>query len=304
MIRDRFRRPLTSVRISVTRRCNLNCIYCHKEGIRESKSEMTPGEIERIIGICTGFGIKKVKITGGEPLMRSDICKIVLGISSIDGVEEVSMTSNGTMLADYASCLKRSGLDRINISLDTLKPDVFSYITSGGELEQALAGVESAIDAGFRPVKLNVVVMRGINDNEIEEIMRRYSMDGVVVQLIELMETGNGFFKEHFFSLNEFEDILKKSAEEVTVRRFMQGRRKYYINSGQVEVVRPMHNTEFGARCTRMRITPDGKFKPCLMRSDNHVDFLSSMRAGATDLELRQLFKEALDNREPYFKKK
>lgn len=236
--------------------------------------------------------------------MRSDICKIVLGISSIDGVEEVSMTSNGTMLADYASCLKRSGLDRINISLDTLKPDVFSYITSGGELEQALAGVESAIDAGFRPVKLNVVVMRGINDNEIEEIMRRYSMDGVVVQLIELMETGNGFFKEHFFSLNEFEDILKKSAEEVTVRRFMQGRRKYYINSGQVEVVRPMHNTEFCARCTRMRITPDGKFKPCLMRSDNHVDFLSSMRAGATDLELRQLFKEALDNREPYFKKK
>ncbi|MBI5229632.1 GTP 3',8-cyclase MoaA [Candidatus Micrarchaeota archaeon] len=303
MIYDRFERPITGVRISVTSRCNLRCIYCHKEGIEESCTEMTPEEISRIIKVCAKFGVTRVKITGGEPLLREDICEIV-ELSHVDGVNDVSMTTNGTLLEEYAEDIKSAGLNRINVSLDTLKPEVFSHITRGGKLEEVLNGVETAIEAGLKPVKLNMVVMEGINEKEIHDVLKNYSRDGVVLQLIELVNTDSEFFKKYFFDLDTVERSFEKSSDRVTVRKLMHGRRKYSVNGSVVEIVKPMHNTEFCAKCTRIRITPDGKFKPCLMRGDNLVDFLTVMRSGASDSKLEELFKEAVLLREPYFKVK
>ncbi len=302
MIYDKFERPVISARISITHRCNLDCIYCHREGIFEdSKDEMTPEEISRIIGICAKNGVKKVKITGGEPLLREDVTDIIGGISNL-GIEDISMTTNGTYLRDYAISLKKSGLKRINVSLDTLRPEVFKEITKGGNLEKVTEGIEAAIEAGLYPVKLNVVAMKGINDGEIKELMDNYSKNGVVLQLIELMDIDKDVFARYYYGLDALEEELAANASDVKVRKHMQGRKKYTLNGCEVEVIRPMHNSDFCAHCTRIRITADGKFKPCLMRTDNFIDFLTPMREGAGDEELEALFKEAVQRREPFQK--
>ena len=302
MIYDKFKRPVLSARMSITQRCNLDCIYCHKEGIFEdSKEEMTPEEISRIVGICAKNGIKRVKITGGEPLLRSDAADIVGRISRL-GIEDISMTTNGTYLRDYASRLKESGLKRINVSLDTLNPEVFKRITGGGNLDRVTEGIEAAIEAGLYPVKLNIVALKEINDGEIKELLDHYSRDGVVLQLIELMDIDKEVFDRYYYSLDDIEKEFETNASDVRVRKFMQGRKKYTLNGSEVEVIRPMHNTDFCAHCTRIRITADGKFKPCLMRTDNFVDFLTPMREGADDKKLEESFKEAVDSREPFFK--
>ena len=171
MIYDNCGRPLTSMRISITSRCNLNCIYCHHEGItRNTGIEMTPEEIEEIVRISTEFGVRKVKITGGEPLLRKDIVSIVKKISDVSGVEDVSLTTNAMFLEKLAKELKIAGLNRINISIDTLKSKVFSEITQGGNLSTVQRGIEKAIEVGLKPVKLNMVIMKGINNREIHNI--------------------------------------------------------------------------------------------------------------------------------------
>jgi cyclic pyranopterin phosphate synthase len=233
--------------------------------------------------------------------LRSDVIDIVGGISKL-GIEDISMTTNGTYLRDYAVRLKESGLKRINVSLDTLKPKVFKEITKGGNLDRVTEGIEAAIEAELYPVKLNVVAMKGINDGEIKELLDHYSIDGVVLQLIELMDMDKEIFEKYYYSLDDLENEFKTNASDIRVRKFMQGRKKYTINGSQVEVIRPMHNTDFCAHCTRIRITADGKFKPCLMRTDNLVDFLTPMREGARDEKLHELFKEAVERREPFSK--
>lgn len=304
MITDGYGRPLTSARISITHRCNLSCVYCHREGVNyRPRDEMTPEEIGRITSILAKHGVSKVKLTGGEPLIRSDVREIVSEIAAIEGIMEVSMTTNGVHLSEYAKGLKEAGLRRVNVSLDTLKEGVFSELTRGGKLEDVLRGIESALDVGLKPVKLNMVVMKGINEGEINEMLEFSSRDGIVLQLIELMATGNGFYREHFYDLDGVEAGFEKVARGVVTRKFMQGRKKYLLNGAQVEVVKPMHNTEFCSNCTRIRVTADGKFKPCLMRRDNLVDFLSAMRAGASDSELEKLLVKAMQMREPFFKR-
>jgi cyclic pyranopterin phosphate synthase len=303
MLRDTFGRPITSMRISITQRCNFRCRYCHHEGITEtSHNEMTPQEIKRVVSLGARFGVRKVKLTGGEPLVRSDVVEIVEEIARVKGIEDLSMTTNAYYLADYAHELKRAGLDRVNISLDTLRSEVFSWITRGGDLSRVVAGVEAAIDAGLTPVKINMVVMRGVNDDEIGRMISEFSRDDVVLQLIELVASDREFFQRYFYDLDAFEEELAKRAIEVHERRFMHGRRQYQLNGARVEVIKPMHNSRFCAHCTRLRVTADGKFKPCLMRSDNLVDFLTPMRRGASDEELEKLFREAVLRRVPFFK--
>ena len=303
MLRDAFGRPITSMRISITQRCNFRCRYCHHEGITEaSQTEMTPQEIKRIVALGARFGVRKVKLTGGEPLVREDVVEIVEEIAGVGGIEDLSMTTNAYYLADLAHELKRAGLNRVNISLDTLRSEVFRWITRGGELSRVIAGVEAAIEAELTPVKINMVVMRGVNDDEIHEMLSRFSGEKVILQLIELVASDREFFQRYFFDLDAFEEELAKRAVAVHERRFMHGRRQYQLNGARVEVIKPMHNSRFCAHCTRLRVTADGKFKPCLMRSDNLVDFLTPMRHGASDEELERLFKEAVLRREPFFK--
>lgn len=304
MIKDGYGRPITSMRISITPSCNFNCVYCHKEGNgHSSRVEMEPGEIKRMVEVGVKFGVTKVKLTGGEPLMRKDVEEIVAEIATVPGITDISMTSNGYYLNGRAYDLKETGLDRVNISLDTLRPETFSWITRDGEIEKVFEGIDNAIDADLSPVKLNMVVMKGVNEDEILTMLKRYSKKGVVLQLIELMVADPDFFDRYYFKLDDVEKGFAKEASSFRERRYMQGRRQYRLNGSRVEVVRPMHNTDFCANCTRIRVTSDGNLKPCLMRSENLLDFLTPLREGAPDKVLEEIFQNTVRVREPYFKR-
>lgn len=263
---------------------------------------MTPDEIRGIVRIGTEFGIKKIKLTGGEPLMRPDITEIVYAVDQ-PPITDVSMTTNGTMLAEKAEALAEAGLDRINISLDTLDPENYEKITGENELDRVLSGINAALDAGLWPVKLNMLVLKGVNDAEIERMIEYSLGRGTVLQLIELLRTPEtaDIYEKYHVGLDSIEQSLKEQADGVEIRWLMQARRKYLINGGEVEIVNPMHNSEFCAHCTRLRLTPDGYLKPCLMRNDNLVDVLTPVRSG-DDGGAREAFREAIERREPYYK--
>jgi cyclic pyranopterin phosphate synthase len=303
MIKDPYGRTVTSVRISVTQRCNLRCFYCHHEGEGSDEPiEMAPGEIQRIVGVAASFGVTKVKLTGGEPLLRSDILGIVRGIKIVPGISDVSMTTNGTLLSNLAKSLRETGLTRINVSLDTLEPETYRFITGTNALERVVPGIKDALKAGLSPVKVNMVVLKGVNDDQIWNMIDFAKKNDAILQLIELESAvEDDLYRRYHSDLAQIEKELKRKAEKIRVRR-MHHRRKYLLPRGvEVEVVRPMHNTEFCKHCNRIRVTSNGRFKPCLFRSDNLVDFLDPMRNGASDEALRELFVEAVKRREPFF---
>ncbi|MEW6593192.1 MAG: GTP 3',8-cyclase MoaA [Candidatus Hadarchaeota archaeon] len=300
---DRFGRPVTSLRISIVDKCNLSCFYCHNEGLPQKFADlMSAKEIGKIVHIATGFGINKIKLTGGEPLLRPDILDIVREVV-IQGVEEVSLTTNGVLLASMAAQLAEAGLDRVNISLDTLNHEKFFEITGSSRLNDVLAGVDAALEAGLNPVKLNMVVLSGVNDSEVERMIAYASGCGAILQLIELIDLNGRDFPAYHRGLSDLEQKLRAKAVEINTRRSMQARKKYILPAGEVELVCPMHNTEFCSHCTRLRLTADGRLKPCLMRNDNLVDVISPLRAA--DVEgARRAFEEAIGRREPFFRAK
>jgi cyclic pyranopterin phosphate synthase len=308
VLSDRFGRPVTNARISLnsSSTCNFRCIHCHMEGIKSAPSTlMAPDEIQRVIRILSQYGIKAVKLTGGEPMLRRDIVEIVEKLSKV-GLREISMTTNGTRFSKLAERLHDAGLSRVNISLHSLDKDRFKSIAGVDRCDAAIGAVRAAIRAKLLPVKLNMTLMRGLNDDEIEEVIQFVRMSGgdgeVILQLIELVVTDPAFYEKYHCDLAPIEERLKSEAIAV-YRRGMHNRPRYILPDGvTIEVVRPMHNSEFCMKNNRIRITHDGKFKPCLLRDDNHVDFLTSMRAGAPDVEIGELFKRAVLLREPYFK--
>jgi cyclic pyranopterin phosphate synthase len=239
-------------------------------------------------------------ITGGEPLLRKDIKEIVTAVTAA-GMEEVSMTTNGTLLAKIAAELADAGLNRVNISLDTLDETTYKRITGRMLLQEVFEGIDAALAAGLTPVKLNMVLLAGINEHEVERMINYTSGRGIILQLIELLDAGGKNFTIYHRDLDNIEQSLRERAVAVRTRRLMQARRRYILPDGEVEVVKPMHNSEFCMHCTRLRLTPDGFLKPCLMRNDNLVDILSPISAG--DLEgARRAFAEAIARREPYFR--
>jgi cyclic pyranopterin phosphate synthase len=304
---DNFGRPLLNLRISVTQRCNYQCTYCHREGEVEransSAEVMTLQEIVRIAKTAVELGIARIKLTGGEPLMRSDICQIVEGISAIRGLKDLSLTTNGLLLSKIAKGLRTAGLGRINISLASLNPETYRKLT-GGNLDKALAGIKAALEAGFNPIKLNMVILQDVNVNDVPDMIAYAEKTGAILQLIELdpVNVSNTYYQEHHRSLEDIEKMLRQKALEIEKRRFMHNRLIYHLPNGTVEVVHPIENTDFCMHCTRLRVTSDGKLKPCLMRNDNLTDILTPIRQGATDKELKQLFKQANNLREPYNK--
>jgi cyclic pyranopterin phosphate synthase len=302
---DNCGRPLLNLRISITQRCNLRCTYCHREGeVRRaniSAEKMTLQEIVRIAKAAIGLGINRIKLTGGEPLMRQDVCELVKGIAVISGLRDLSMTTNGLLLDELAKPLHDAGLKRVNISLPTLNPETYQKLT-GGKLENALAGVKAAIEADFSPIKLNMVVLRGVNINDVSEMINFARDIGVILQLIELdpINVSHDYYLKHHRFLTEQEAALRDQALKVERRRLMHNRLIYHLPDVTVEVVHPTENTEFCMHCTRMRVTSDGKLKPCLMRNDNLTDILTPIREGASDEDLKQLFLKANLLREPY----
>lgn len=261
---------------------------------------MKPEEIGNIIELASKLGVEKIKITGGEPLLRGDIADIVAA-SSKPGIKEISMTTNGVLLPDLARELAEAGLNRVNISLDTLNEDKFSRITRGGSLQRVIEGVDAALEAKLKPVKLNMVLLKGVNEDEIDSMIKFAASRDTTLQLIELVDLNGEDFKNYHKSFDEIEKQLATRAIEIKTRRLMQSRKRYILPIGEIEVVRPMHNTRFCANCHRLRLTPDGYLKPCLMRNDNLVDILSYVRKG-DDEGARKAFTEAVNLREPYFR--
>ncbi len=291
VLTDSYNRPVSNLRISLTPRCNLSCIYCHAEGERSPADSMSVDEIKEILRVADKFGIRHVKFTGGEPLLRPDLTEI---IASVPKSMESSITTNGILLAELAADLKQAGLTRLNVSLDSLNHETYKRITGSDRLSEVLSGIDTALGAGLRPIKLNMVVLSGINESEVEDFIAfvRGRRD-LILQLIELM---------HFSGCTEHGDLavlerdLEKRSRTIMTRR-MHHRKKYCLDGAEVEVVRPLHNTEFCAFCNRLRVTSDGKLKPCLLRADNHIDI-----RGKRGEELEALFIQAVEKREPFYK--
>ncbi len=302
-IKDKYERPILSLRISITNKCNENCLYCHHDGMEESTDEMTSDEIYRICKIAKEIGVQKIRLSGGEPLMRKDITEIVSKIASLN-FKDISLTSNGTLLEKYAKDLKDAGLNRVNISFDSLKSETYKKVTNKDLLTQAKNGILKAVEAGLYPVKINMVLMKGINENEVGEMFEFCKKHGIILQLIELMDSENcddeKFSRDYHYNLDPISEKLLSICDRVETRDFMQNRKKYFIDGGEIEIVKPVDNSSFCANCTRLRITPDGKIKPCLLRNDNLVELISHMRNKKTDSQLKEIFIEGINKREPY----
>lgn len=302
MLYDRYGRPITSLRVTVTHRCNYRCFYCHMEG-ELGHEELRAEEIFRLVRVGKELGIDKVKLTGGEPLVRNDVIEIIRLIASLN-LSDLAMTTNGSLLKGIASKLSEAGLRRVNVSLPSLKEGVFEKITGVRMLNNVIEGLLEAKDCNLDPIKLNVVLLKGLNDSEVLDLMDFARKHEFILQLIELEPVGieDELYKAHHVPLDDIEEWLKERAVKVEVRSYMHGRRQYDLGSLKVEVVKPVNNPYFCMHCTRLRITADGKLKPCLMRGDNLIDVLGAIRGGDGDEELAKLFIKAVEAKEPYFK--
>ncbi|HVP24013.1 MAG TPA: GTP 3',8-cyclase MoaA [Conexivisphaerales archaeon] len=304
---DRYGRPVSAVRIAVTPECNFDCVFCHNEGFQgKARTLMTPVEIGRVTKVLLDFGVRKVKLTGGEPMMRPDIIDIVAEIGALLP-DDLGMTTNGTKVENLAEALKDAGMKRLNISLHSLKEDRFKWITSSVRLKETLAAISRAVECGLTPVKLNTVLLKGYNEDELWDIIAYAESlgggDRVIVQLIELVPVDLGFYRTYHYDLGIVEEELKEKASSVYVRE-LQRRPQYTLPNGvRVEIVRPIHNVDFCMADNRIRVTHDGRFKPCLLRDDGSIDFLKYMRKGCSDQDLAAKFMMTVWAREPYYKK-
>jgi len=263
-------------------------------------------DIERIVRHASRHGINHLKLTGGEPLLRDDILKIISMISPL--VDDLSMTTNGAHLKDLALDLKKAGLSRINVSLHSLNSETYYRITGVNDLDKVKEGIERAVEVGLNPVKVNMTILRGYNEQEIKEMMKFAAVTGSILQLIELQEMpgDNQDFSKLHVDLSSIESELAEIAIQIK-QHPRNGRFEYLVplddgHEVAVEIVRPMHNSEFCKGCTRLRVTSDGKLKPCLLRSDNLVE-ISNDEEFQTDYELLdRAFSKAVKNREPYWR--
>lgn len=272
-MKDRFERNITYLRLSVTELCNLRCRYCMpEEGVCKKKHEdmLREDEMIQAVEAAAALGIKKVRITGGEPLVKRNILSICRRVAAVEGIEEVCMTTNGILLPALAKQLREAGVQRINISLDTLDEKKYAQMTRRGELRQALLGLEAALDAGFEKVKVNTVLIGGFNDDEISalaELTRKYPID---VRFIELMPMYDGgeFGPEAFLS----NDIVLERLPQLVPVAGDSGVAKLYRfpdGKGNVGLISPI-SAHFCQKCNRLRLTADGKLKPCLHSSGEY----------------------------------
>lgn len=286
-MRDTYARNITYLRLSVTDLCNLRCRYCMPEEGVCKKDHSAICSVEELVEItrqAVACGVEKVRLTGGEPLVRRGILEICRGIAAIGGVRELCLTTNGVLLPQLAAPLRQAGVTRLNISLDTLRPDRFAYITRIGRLEDVLRGMEAARDAGFTNTKINVVLMKGFNDDEIGDFVALTRKDPVEVRFIELMPIGQGA-REQFLPARAVLDAcpgLEPAQPNGVARRY-----RLPDGAGMVGLIQPM-SRHFCSECNRIRVTADGKLKPCL-----HSDQELPLR-GLAGEELRRAIREGI----------
>ncbi|MFO8010457.1 MAG: GTP 3',8-cyclase MoaA [Dehalococcoidia bacterium] len=302
-ISDSFARPINYLRLSVTDRCNFRCIYCMPlQGIKtlDHSDILSYEEIMLVAEAAAGLGINKVRLTGGEPLVRADLSNLVEMLSAIDGIDDLTLTTNGSLLRRHARELKDAGLSRVNISLDTLRPERFEQITRFGRLEEVLRGAETAGAAGLYPIKFNTVVMRGINDDEITDFARKTIEDGWHVRFIEFMPIGesSGENNGRFISIAEITEHIEKLGTLETGKLDGNGPAKYYRlpgATGTIGFISPISN-HFCYQCNRLRLTADGKLRPCLL-SDDEIDLRGPLREGASADDLKRLIEKAIESK-------
>lgn len=292
---DKFGRDIDYIRISVTDRCNLRCVYCMPaKGVEllESSDIMTFKEILLFVEAASELGIKKIRITGGEPLMRKRLPWLIGWIRQIPGIEDLSITTNGVYLEKYARSLADAGLDRVNVSLDTMQPERYKKITGGGQIDDVLRGIRAVEDAGLLPVKLNMVPLKGINDDEIEDFARLSITTGYQVRFIELMPTlmNRADNTDRLVSAGEIKRRVEKIAPIYPVKLRRSGPARYYRFEGHEGVFGIISAVTCGfcLECNRLRLTAAGALKPCLY-SDTQVDVKTTIRFGATKEEIKQL---------------
>ncbi|CQR49591.1 MULTISPECIES: GTP 3',8-cyclase MoaA [Haloferax] len=295
---DDFDREVTGVRISLTDRCNFDCVYCHNEGLGDTRGpmdasdeEMSADDVVRFLEVVEEYGVEKVKFTGGEPMLRADLEEI---IRRTPDSMETSLTTNGTFLGDRAEDLVAAGLDRVNVSQDALDPEAFAQITKSGAYDKVMEGVKAAVDAGLTPVKLNMVVFTKTAGHVEEMVEYVAENEGLQLQLIQYMPELTGR-PEWNIDIERVHRWLADLADEVEVRD-MHHRRRYYVGKGMVEIVDPVENPEFCANCHRVRVTHEGYLKGCLNRNDD----LRPM-GEMTREDIRETFEAVVANRVPYY---
>jgi cyclic pyranopterin phosphate synthase len=291
---DKFGRAMRDLRISVTDRCNFRCTYCmpfDEYKWIERQEVLSFEEIERLARLFIEFGAEQIRLTGGEPLVRKDLHRLVSCLSKLEGLHDISLTTNGALLAEQAGDLKAAGLQRINVSIDTLRPDRFTALTKRGNLEEVLKGLFAAKEAGMAPIKINAVIIRGTNDDEILDLVEFARDNSFEMRFIEYMDVGNA----NAWSLEK--TVTKKEILETIHSRFPVrevGRAhgsapavdyEFLDGSGEVGIIGSV-TEPFCASCTRVRLTADGKLVTCLF-AESGFDLKGLLRSGATDGELR-----------------
>lgn len=295
---DKCGRKINYLRISVTDRCNFRCRYCMPvEGVKALRHEeiMSFEEILRFVEAVAPLGIEKVRVTGGEPLVRKGMVEFISALSSIEGISDISMTTNGSLFKEVSHDLKKAGLKRVNFSLDTLNPEKFSYITRWGKLKDVWEGIEEALRLGFNPVKINTVVARGFNDDEVEDFAKLTVEYPVVIRFIELMPLGDGgWTKGRFISAQDIKARIKSELLKVNNIEGNGPAEYFQLKNakGVIGFITPI-SRHFCESCNRVRLTADGKLKPCLA-SSAELDVKGLMRSGAGIAEIKEVYKEAL----------
>ena len=299
---DGFGRAHTDLRISVTDRCNLRCFYCMSpEGVefRPHAAILSFEEIERFVRVVARFGIRHVRLTGGEPLVRKGVCRLVEMLAAVPGVEDLAMTTNGILLPEYAESLRAAGLDRLNISLDTLDPHKFRQISLHDELPRVLAGVDAAERAGFRPIKLNALAIRGQTEDDVVPLARFARRRAMELRFIEFMPL-DGADRWQNGSVLPGEEILQILSEGIGPLEPLQdgqpdapATRYRFVEGGGVIGLIPSVSEPFCRRCSRLRLTADGTVQNCLF-STGQWNARTLLRGGGTDEQLAALVRQAV----------
>lgn len=301
-MQDTYRREVNYLRVSVTDRCNLRCVYCMPPGGVESVPHgeiLSFEEIIKVINASASLGVKKVRLTGGEPLVRRGITELVRLIFHVPGIDDVALTTNGLLLPPLAGELKQAGLKRVNISLDTLRADRFQEITRGGRLDGVWAGIQAALKAGFSPVKLNTVIIRGFNDDEVTALARLTLNLPLHLRYIELMPIGptGQWASGKFVPASEIAGVItsRLGPLEPAKQPSGGGPAKYYHlrdAAGTIGFITSMSD-HFCERCNRLRLTSGGGLRPCLY-DQKEIDLRTPLRAGVGVAEIARMVEEAV----------
>jgi cyclic pyranopterin phosphate synthase len=295
MLLDPYRRKINYLRISVTDRCNLRCRYCMpEEGISSIPHEeiLRYEEIWRIVRVYATEGISKVRLTGGEPLVRKGITEFIFRLSRIDGIEDLSLTTNGVLLKEFAQDLKQAGLKRINISLDSLRRERFCQITRRDEYERVWEGIEEALRVDLSPIKINMVAIKGLNDDEVESFARLTFGLPLIVRYIEYMPSGNGeeWKEDDILTIPQIKSRLEKIGKLIPIPsdRWDGPAKRFRIEGaiGEIGLIGAV-SSHFCEDCNRLRLTSDGKIRTCLF-SDEEIDVKEILRRGGSDRDLKE----------------